>query len=544
MGKSTAPVVRIRDDRVDEVQALKSRLAVAERALEQIRTSESHFRTLAERSADLIIRYNRDGVIEYASPTARRYGFEPSDLVGVRIDQLVDPETVAPSGNAARLKSGGPLTESGGHEFRSRCADGSWVWLQSNPSLVYDEAGEVAGVITALRDVTQKRAIEAELEDRREALQTASAVVADSEARYRLISERVRDLIVQYDRFGVISYISPSVRQFGLEPDQVVGRNVADFEDGDFGAITLRDLAAYAAGKPFPEGKLNQTEINVDDRKICLEGTQSGVYGADGEFEGVVTVMRDVTRRRNLEDALRAKTAAAEAASEAKSVFLANMTHEMRTPLHGVIGFATVLQTMEGIPPKARRFIDRIAASGQAMLALVNDVLDVSKIEAGHIALSPEPVDALALVEDTVNLVRDQAAGKGLAIRIEPAGALPERVRVDVRRLRQVLGNLLCNAVKFTDAGSVSVRVAYLADQGRLRLSVVDTGVGVPDEVRDRLFERFSQADGSITRRHGGAGLGLAISKGLVSIMGGEIGLESQVGAGSTFWFTVAAPAG
>ena len=543
MTETTTPAGRVRDEVANGGDALTVRLAEAERALEQLRKSEAYFRTLAERSADLIVRYDRQGVIEYASPTARRYGFEPHELVGLNITDLVDPGTVSPDGNTMRLKTGEPLTETGGHEFRSRCADGSWVWLQSNPSLVYDETGEVVGVVTALRDVTQKRAIEAELERQREEAERAAGTLADSEARYRLISERVRDLIVQYDQHGVIGYVSPSVRQFGLEPDQVIGRSVADFEDPGYATITLRDLADYAAGKPFAEGRLNQTQIIVGDRRIWLEGTQSAVYDDNGGFKGVVTVMRDVTRRRALEDELRAKTAAAEAASEAKSVFLASMSHEMRTPLNGVIGFATVLQTMDGIPPKARRFIDHITTSGQAMLAMVNNVLDVSKIETGHVALSPEPIDPRALVEDIVGLLREPAAAKGLAMRISFAGELPARVMADGQRLRQVLSNLLCNAVKFTDAGSITVEAAYHPEESRLRLAVVDTGVGVPEALRDRLFERFSQADGTLTRRHGGAGLGLAISKGLVTMMGGEIGMESTVGAGSTFWFIVAAPA-
>lgn len=519
----------------EENRVLKARLAESERALDRLRRSEADFRVLAERSADLIIRYDLDGVIEYASPTALRFGFEPHELVGRNIRALVDQDTVSPDGNLARLTAGAAPTEAGGREFRSRCGDGSWVWLQGAPSLIHDETGRVIAIVTALRNVTRRKTAEAEAE------QTARSL-AESEARYRLISERVRDLIVQYDQHGTITYISPSVRQFGLTPDEVIGSNVADFEEPAYGIVTLKDLAEYAAGRPFPEGELNQTEIVVDGRKIWLEGTQSGVYDADGAFRGVVTVMRDVSRRRGLEDQLRAKTAAAEAASEAKSVFLANMSHEMRTPLNGVIGFAAVLQTLEGLPPKARLFIDRIAASGQEMLGLVNDVLEVSRIETGHVELSPEPVDPRALIEETMGQMREPARIKGLEtlVRIDPAA--PRQVLADRRRLRQVLDNLLCNAVKFTDRGSVTVEASYLADEGRLRIAVIDTGVGVPPEVSGRLFQRFSQADASPTRRHGGAGLGLAISKGLVAMMGGEIGMESQPGAGSTFWFTVDAP--
>lgn len=543
VAETSAPEAHADIDLADENRALRARLAWTERALERLRRSEADFRVLAERSADLIIRFNLDGVIEYASPTAQKFGFKPHELVGRRIGDLLDRETTSPTGNLARLSAGQPPTDRGDHEFRSRCGDGSWVWLQSAPSLVYDDAGEVIGVVTALRDVTRRRTVEAELERRREEAEQIARNLAESEARYRLISERVRDLIVQYDERGMITYISPAVRQFGLTSEEVVGRCVAEFEAPEDGPTTLKDLAGYAAGKPFPEGTLNQTTIVIDGRKIWLEGTQSGVYGDDGSFRGVVTVMRDVSHRRGLEDELRAKSAAAEAASEAKSVFLANMSHEMRTPLNGVIGFAAVLRTMEGLPEKARLFVDRIAASGQEMLGLVNDVLDVSRIETGHVELSPEPIDPRALIEQAVGGVRDHLRVKGLACAVRVENEVPHALLVDRRRLQQVLKNLLCNAVKFTDRGSVTVEASYLAADRKLRIAVIDTGVGVPADVSGRLFQRFSQADSSITRRHGGAGLGLAISKGLVAMMGGEIGMESQVGAGSTFWFTVQAPA-
>ena len=202
---------------------------------------------------------------------------------------------------------------------------------------------------------------------------------------------------------------------------------------------------------------------------------------------------------------------------------------------------------LEYRPPISRRRIDRpgierIATSGQALLSVVNDILDFSKLDAERIELDPHPFDPAALVAETVELVAAEAAPKGLFIYKEFQGALPAAVFADSSRVRQVLLNLLTNAIKFTDSGGVTVTARYLTESTRLRISVTDTGVGIPEDRLDRLFQRFSQVDGSITRQYGGTGLGLAICKRLTELMGGQVGVERREGRGSSFWFTVDAP--
>jgi signal transduction histidine kinase/ActR/RegA family two-component response regulator len=253
----------------------------------------------------------------------------------------------------------------------------------------------------------------------------------------------------------------------------------------------------------------------------------------------VLPVAAVLASRRRLEIQLREALAEAQAAAVAKSEFLANMSHEIRTPLTAIIGFSGLLDGSPGLPPKAALYIDRIARSGRTLLSIVNDILDFSKMEAGQVVLNPRCVDPEALARETMDLVADQAASKGLGLTLSCDG-LPGRIEADGERLAQILLNLLANAIKFTSEGGVTVRMTH--QSGVLRVMVSDTGEGVAPALRDRLFERFWQVDSSSTRRYGGTGLGLAICKSLVGLMGGEIGVDGGEAGGSTFWFTVQAP--
>jgi CheY-like chemotaxis protein len=211
--------------------------------------------------------------------------------------------------------------------------------------------------------------------------------------------------------------------------------------------------------------------------------------------------------------------------------------------LTGVVGFSGLLGEMAGLPPEAQLCVRRITSASQALLSVVNDVLDFSKLEAGQLTLDPQPFDPAAFAREAVEIVAGQAQEKSLALHLELDAALPPCVTADSARLCQILLNLLGNAVKFTAAGRVTVRVMHLAKPApRLRFEVTDTGSGIPAERLDRLFQRFSQVDGSISRRHGGTGLGLAICRKLTDLMDGQIGVTSRDGAGSTFWFEVSAP--
>jgi signal transduction histidine kinase/ActR/RegA family two-component response regulator len=260
---------------------------------------------------------------------------------------------------------------------------------------------------------------------------------------------------------------------------------------------------------------------------------------------GWLATYEDVTDRRLAEEELRSAKNKAEVADRAKTEFLATMSHEIRTPLNGILGYADLLLNEQDLSEEHRRYLQHIQTAGSMLLTLVNDILDFSKIEAGQIDMDSEPFSPIALVESAVSIVQSSADQKRLAIHLETTGHLPTSVLGAQDRLRQVLVNLLNNAIKFTPRGSVTIALEGRAVDGGFwaaRFSVTDTGIGISPDRTARLFERFSQGDGSIRREFGGTGLGLAISKQLIEAMGGQIGVESKSGRGSTFWFSVQLP--
>jgi two-component system CheB/CheR fusion protein len=372
-----------------------------------------------------------------------------------------------------------------------------------------------------------------EMQERSTDLQTLSGTLDAERAQLATILASVGDAVVVVDRAGTVVRANAAyARTFG---DVTVP--LAD-EQGEPLAAEVTPYARAARGATFsmqvtrraPDGALRWFEANGQPLQ------RNGSEGSQG-----VLVIRDITERKRAEEALQQANAALEQANALKSQFLATMSHEIRTPLSSVIGLIDLLRATP-VGPQQREYFTALHASADALLSIINDILDFSKIEVGQLTLEDQPLVVRQLVTEVVDVFTAPVRTKGLRVSAQVDEAIPPLLSGDPVRLRQILTNLVGNAVKFTAQGTVAIGADLLEetpDGVVLRFAVRDTGIGIPAEAQAGIFDAFTQADASMTRQYGGTGLGLAISRQLVALMGGTIGAQSVPGEGSTFWFTV-----
>ena len=370
----------------------------------------------------------------------------------------------------------------------------------------------------------------------------AENALRQNEERFRSLIERGSDVITIVDASGIVRYDSPSIeRVLGYPPEERVGREAGRYlHPDDHQAVSDAVLTARRGRSPSVECRVARRDGSWCDVEAVF--TDLLDHPAIG---GIVVNWRDICDRKRADEERARHTAElalardqALASTRAKSAFLANMSHEIRTPINVVIGLAEMVLDTPLAEDQARN-LGRIRTAATGLLGVINDILDASKIEAGKMTIAVVDMDFRGIVDEVVALLAPAAAGKGLALAAIASPELPARVKGDPVRVRQTLLNLVGNAVKFTQAGSVTIETRVLhhtASHVVVRTSVTDTGIGIPPDRQAAIFESFAQADDGIARVYGGTGLGLAISRELVTLMGGRIGLESMPGRGSTFW--------
>ena len=405
--------------------------------------------------------------------------------------------------------------------YERRKPDGRW-WK------VYDMRTDDGTFVSARVDIT-------ELKEREEALHES---MRQQDLFRQVFDEMPVALTIKGEDLAIQAVNKTWHAITGISHDEAFGRTDAELFDIAEGEGFNKDNQHVRDTGESTE--VEEAVTHRDGRVRQLMTRKNRLTAIDGSVH-LCSTSADITEIKLREEQLREAQRRAELADRAKSEFLANMSHEIRTPMNGVLGMAELLQKSE-LSPKQRTFTDIIVKSGNALLTIINDILDFSKIDAGQLTLDSAPFNLSEAIEDVATLLSTRAKEKDIELIVHIQDGLRDEFIGDVGRIRQIVTNLVGNAIKFTEAGHVLIEVSREADSSGLKITVTDTGIGISTDKLDLIFEKFSQVDASSTRRHEGTGLGLAITSKLVKLMGGDIGVESSPGKGSTFWFRVDLP--
>lgn len=523
----------------EELAVIDTGRSLASVALERaesemaVRTSEERLRACIAEAPHVGVQwYDESGrVVFWNRASEEMFGWTSEEAMGRTLDQLI----FSREQGAAFLEILADLRRNSGQfgpqEFTFRTREGKNGVCLSTVFRIPSKSGSMLFVCMDV-DVTARV--------------SAERALISSEQRQRMVIASLAEGVVLVERDGHISAFNEQVGKLLGE----TGTAYFQRPEGPMPWTVLNEDGTEMQPEQYPPAVTFQTGAPQQDVVVGIRHSDSSVQwlsvnsrpavlGASGQMESVVVSFADITTRKQVQAELIRAKEEAESANRAKTDFLAIMSHEIRTPLNGVIGFTDLLLNSH-LAEEHRQFAETIKQSGEILLALINDILDLSKIEAGRLELQQIPYGFIDVVVDVVGIMSVRAEEKGIELALCVAGDLPPQMVGDGARVRQILMNLVGNAVKFTDRGHVLVEVDR--DAEGLVVSVTDTGPGIPTDKRDQLFQRFSQIASPSTRQHGGTGLGLAISKELVRMMSGEIGLADAQGGGSRFWVRLPCP--
>jgi PAS domain S-box-containing protein len=483
--------------------------------------SEQRFRLIVDSIADhAIIMLDHEGcVVAWNAAAERINGYTAEEVIGRHFSVFYPPELVKAGHPQHELESA--LAAGRYQEVGERMRkDGSRFWADVTLTPIHDDAGELRGFAKITRDITERK-------------QTEEAL-AESEERFRLLAENSRDLIRLYDAEGTIRYASPSCRALlGYEPHELIGRAGAGLQHPEerAGGDERRRKILASRG----DSTVVYRNRRKDGTYVWLEATVRALHDEEsGELVGFQETARDISERKQAEAIIARAKEEAEQANNAKSEFLSRMSHELRTPLHAILGFGSLLERQD-LRPEQRDQLVQIMKGGRHLLDLIDEVLDLSRIERGELSLSLEPVHAGQVVQETLEMIAPLAAAHSVTVRAPIAESAGVHLLADRQRLKQVLLNLVSNAIKYNrEGGEVSLAYAPIGFAS-VRIDVADTGTGIAAGDIERTFDPFERL-GAEASEVEGTGLGLALSKRLVEAMDGEIGVQSELGKGTRFW--------